>query len=61
MALTNKPRVIAVVTVLVIGIIGVGLFAASLLPTNAENDTIRITLLSNAGIMIEADGILTDL
>ena len=59
MALTNKPRVIAVVAVLVIGIIGVGLFAASLAPTNTENDTIRITLLANAGIM--SDGIFTDI
>ncbi len=59
MAPTNKPLVIAVVVVLVIGVIGVGLFAASLVPTNAENDTIRIALLSNAGIM--SDGILTHL
>jgi len=55
MALTNKPRVIAVVAILVIGVMGVGLYAASLAPTNTENDTIRITLLSNAGIMIETD------
>jgi hypothetical protein len=59
MALTNKPRVIIAVTILVIGVIGVGLIAAALVPTSTENNTIRITLLSNAGIM--SDEILTDL
>ncbi len=53
----NKPLVIGVVAVLVIGVIGVGLYAASLVPTDTESDTLRITLLSNAGIMIEADGL----
>lgn len=57
MALTNKPRVIIVVTILVIGVIGVGLYAASLVPTATESDTLRITLLANAGIMVEADGL----
>ncbi|NOR39340.1 MAG: hypothetical protein GQ580_07125, partial [Candidatus Thorarchaeota archaeon] len=57
MALTNKPRVIIVVTILVIGIIGGTLIAASLVPTNTENDTLKITLLANAGIMIESDGL----
>jgi L-ascorbate metabolism protein UlaG (beta-lactamase superfamily) len=57
MALTNKPRVIIVVTILVIGVIGVGLIAASLVPTATESDTLRITLLANAGIMVEADGL----
>ncbi|MFX0108719.1 MAG: MBL fold metallo-hydrolase [Candidatus Hodarchaeota archaeon] len=57
MALTSKPRVVILVAVLVIGVVGVGLFAASLIPADTESETIKVTLLANAGIMIEADGL----
>jgi L-ascorbate metabolism protein UlaG (beta-lactamase superfamily) len=58
MSPSNKAQTIAVVTILVI-VLGVGAFAGfSLLNTTppSEDTSIKLTLLGNAGVMIEADG-----
>ncbi|MBY8998851.1 MAG: MBL fold metallo-hydrolase [Candidatus Thorarchaeota archaeon] len=58
MSPSNKAQTIAVVTILVV-VLGVGAFAGfSLLntPTPPEDTSIKLTLLFNAGVMIEADG-----
>ena len=58
MSPSNKPQIFAVVTILVV-VMGVGAFAGfSLLntPPPIEGTSIKLTLLDNAGVMIEVDG-----
>jgi L-ascorbate metabolism protein UlaG (beta-lactamase superfamily) len=58
MSPSSRPQTIAVVAILVV-VMGVGTFAGFTLlntPPPAEGDTIVLTLLDNAGVMIEADG-----
>ncbi len=53
-----RPQTLAVATILVV-VLGVGVFAGySLLntPPVSEDTSIKLTLLGNAGVMIEADG-----
>ncbi len=59
MSPSTKPQIFAVAAILVI-VMGVGAFAGySLLntPPTSEDVTIKLTLLENAGVMIEADGL----
>ena len=58
MSPSTKPQIFAVAAILVV-VMGVGAFAGfSLLntPPTSEDVTIKLTLLDNAGVMIEADG-----
>lgn len=58
MSPSNKPQIIAVVTILVV-VMGVGVFAGYTFlntPQPPEDTSIKLTLLDNAGVMIEADG-----
>jgi L-ascorbate metabolism protein UlaG (beta-lactamase superfamily) len=54
-----RPQTIAVVTILVIGM-GAGVFAGYTIlntpPPSSEDTSIKLTLLGNAGVLIEADG-----
>ena len=60
MSLSSKPQTIALVGVIVI-VMGVGVFAGFTLlnqaPPEDPTTTIKLTLLYNAGVMIEADGL----
>ena len=57
MSPSSRFQTVAVVAILVV-VMGVGTFAGFTLlnPPPAESDTIVLTLLENAGVMIEADG-----
>ena len=57
MSFSNKPQTIAVLTILIV-ILGVGVFTGyTLLNTPPqENGSIVLTVLDNAGVMIEASG-----
>ena len=58
MSPSNKPQIIAVLTILVVAM-GVGVFAGYTLlntPPSSVDTSIKLTLLDNAGVMIEADG-----
>ena len=58
MSPSSRPQTVAVIAILVV-VIGVGTFAGFTLlntPPPAGGDTIVLTLLDNAGVMIEADG-----
>jgi len=58
MSPSNKAQTIAIVTILVV-VVGVGAFAGFSLmntPPPEEGISITLTLLNNAGVMIEADG-----
>ena len=54
----TRPQSIAVVVILAV-IMGAGVFAGVMIITNPppEDDFIKLTLLDNAGVMIEADGL----
>ncbi|MFW9805959.1 MAG: MBL fold metallo-hydrolase [Candidatus Thorarchaeota archaeon] len=58
MSPSSRSQTVAIVAILVV-IMGVGAFAGFTLlnPPSAEGDTIVLTLLYNAGVMIEAGGI----
>ena len=59
MSLSSKPQTVALVAVIVI-VMGVGVFAGFTLLNPAppeDTTTIKLTLLNNAGVMIEADGL----
>ncbi|MFW9835321.1 MAG: MBL fold metallo-hydrolase [Candidatus Thorarchaeota archaeon] len=57
MSPSSRSQTVAVVAILVV-VMGVGTFAGFTLlnPPPTESDTIVLTLLENAGVMIEADG-----
>jgi L-ascorbate metabolism protein UlaG (beta-lactamase superfamily) len=58
MSSSGRPQTIAVVVILAI-VMGVGAFAGVMIMTNSpsqEDTSIKLTLLDNAGVMIEADG-----
>lgn len=57
MSPSSRPQTLAVVAIIAV-VMGVGTFAGFTLlnPPPTESDTIVLTLLYNAGVMIEADG-----
>jgi len=57
MSLVNKTRVIALIAILGGAAVGSAVIMTQFLPTNSSSDTITLTVLDNAGIMIEANGL----
>ncbi|MFW9976441.1 MAG: hypothetical protein ACFFDQ_14310, partial [Candidatus Thorarchaeota archaeon] len=58
MSLSRKPQTFVVIIILVV-VLGVGAFAGYTLMTSpppADDMSIKITTLENAGVLIEADG-----
>jgi L-ascorbate metabolism protein UlaG (beta-lactamase superfamily) len=57
MSFANKTRVIALIAILGVAAVGSAVLVTQFLPSGLSGGTIKLTLLENAGIMIEADGL----
>ena len=56
MSSANKVQVVALIAILGVAAVGSIMLVAHFLPTDSTDGTIKLTLLENAGVMIEADG-----
>ncbi len=57
MSSANKAQVIALIAILGVAAFGSIILMVQFLPTDSTGGTIKLTLLENAGVMIEADGL----
>ncbi|MDH4212615.1 MAG: MBL fold metallo-hydrolase [Candidatus Thorarchaeota archaeon] len=57
MSLVNKTRVIALIAILGGAAVGSAVLVTQFWPLDSSGDTIKLTILDNAGVMIEADGL----
>lgn len=57
MSFANKTRVIVLVAILGVAAVGSAVIVTQLLPGDSSGESIKLTVLTNAGIMIEADGL----
>ncbi len=57
MSFANKTRVIVLVAILGVAAVGSAVLVTQFLPSDSSGDSIKLTILTNAGVMIEADGL----
>jgi L-ascorbate metabolism protein UlaG (beta-lactamase superfamily) len=57
MSFSNKTQVIALIAILGVAAIGSAVLITQFMPNNSSGEEVKLTLLENAGIMIEAGGL----